>query len=233
MREDIAMSVLLYAGSDRSSTAVPGRVTRHSFSFGEHYDPGNLGLGPMVCHNDDRLAPGAGHPDHPHSELEIVSWVLEGALVHTDPTGGRHVLEAGRAQVLTAGSGIRHSEVADPASGRCRFVQAWLTPSTPGAPPSYVVGEAPPATGELVEVVGGGGLPIGTTGARLLVARLSPGQTVELPDDPRQHVFAATGSASLDGIALAAGDAVRVTDEPGRVVRASEATELLVWTFRG
>ena len=223
----------LYAGSDRSSEAVRGRLTRHSFSFGPHFDPTNLGFGPLVCHNDDEVAPGAGYPDHPHSELEIVTWVLEGALVHTDSArpGAPHVVEAGRAQVLSAGTGVRHSEVADPQSGRCRFVQAWLTPSAPGATPSYVVGEAPPPASGLVEVAGGSGLPIGTTGARLLVARLAPGGSVVLPDDPRQHVFAATGAASLAGLDLGAGDAVRITDEPGRVVRASEETELLVWSF--
>jgi quercetin 2,3-dioxygenase len=230
------MSMALYAGSRRSSSTGAGRVTRHSFSFGPHYDPANLGFGPLVCHNDDVLDPSlaevAGYPEHPHSELEIVTWVLEGALVHTDSTGASHVVEAGRAQVLSAGSGIRHSEVADPASGRCRFVQAWLAPTTPGTDPSYVLGEAPPASG-LVGVVGGYGLPIGTSGARLLVARLAPGESVTLPDDPRQHVFAATGAVSLEGLALGAGDAVRIDDEPGHLVRASEPTELLVWSFRG
>lgn len=226
------MSVLLYAGSDRRSTSAPGRLTRHSFAFGEHYDPANVGFGPLVCHNDDALAPGSGYPEHPHAELEIVTWVLAGALVHTDSTGARHVLPAGRAQVLSAGSGIRHAEVADATSGPCRFVQAWLTPSTSGAAPSYAVGEAPPDTGELVEVAGGDALPIGTAGARLLLARLLPGQAVDLPDDPRQHVFAATGSASLDGGPLRAGDAVRVAGGGGGTVRATSACELLVWTFR-
>jgi redox-sensitive bicupin YhaK (pirin superfamily) len=225
------MTVTLYAGSDRSSEAVRGRLTRHSFSFGPHFDPTNLGFGPLVCHNDDEVAPGEGYPDHPHSELEIVTWVLEGALVHTDSTGAQHVVEAGRAQVLSAGTGIRHSEVADPQSGRCRFVQAWLTPSAPGATPSYVVGEAPQPASGLVEVAGGSGLPVGTTGARLLVARLAPEDSVVLPDDPRQHVFAATGAVGLGSVELRGGDAVRITDEPGRVVRASEETELLVWSF--
>ena len=140
-------------------------------------------------------------------------------------------MEAGRAQVLSAGTGIRHSEVADPRSGRCRFVQAWLAPSSPGATPSYVVGEAPlPASG-LAEVAGGSGLPVGSAGARLLVARLAPGASATLPDDPRQHVFAATGAASLGGLDLRGGDAVRITDEPGRTVTAVEETELLVWSF--
>jgi redox-sensitive bicupin YhaK (pirin superfamily) len=235
IREDIGMSGAVYAGSARTSETVKGRLTRHSFSFGPHYDPANLGFGPLVCHNDDLLepAPGlvAGYPEHPHTELEIVTWVLEGALVHTDSTGTSHVVEAGRAQVLSAGTGIRHSEVADAGSGRCRFVQAWLVPSAPGASPSYVLGEAPPSSSGLVEVAGGSGLPVGTTGARLLLARLGVGDAVELPDDPRQHVFAATGAVSVGDVALAAGDALRITDEPGHHVRATEPTELLVWTF--
>ena len=227
------MAVALYAGSQRSSSTAAGRVTRHSFSFGPHYDPENLGFGPLVCHNDDVLDPASGYPEHPHSELEIVTWVLEGALVHTDSTGARHVVGAGRAQVLSAGTGIRHSEVADPGSGRCRFVQAWLAPTDAGTGPAYVVGEAPPPASGLVDVAGGSGLPVGVVGARLLVARLAAGSSVTLPHDPRQHVFAASGSASVGDRPLEAGDALRITDEPGHVVRASEATELLVWSFRG
>jgi hypothetical protein len=97
--------------------------------------------------------------------------------------------------------------------------------------PSYVLGEAPPPSSGLVEVAGGDGLPIGTTGARLLVAGLAPGASVALPDDRRQHVFAATGAASLAGLDLRAGDAVRLADEPGHVVTATAPTELLVWSF--
>ncbi len=225
------MSTAVYPGWQRSLSTSAGRATRHSFSFGPHYDPANLGFGPLICHNDDVLEPDAGYPEHPHAGLEIVTWVLEGALVHTDSTGARHVVEAGRAQVLSAGSGIRHSEVADASSGRCRFIQAWITPAAPGTEPSYVRGEAPPAGSGLVEVVGGDGLPIGAAGARLLLARLSAGRSVALPEDPRQHVFVATGAVSLDDVAMAAGDAVRLVDEPGRLVRATEATELLVWAF--
>ena len=227
------MTVVLYAASERSSTSVPGRSTHHSFSFGPHYDPANLGFGPMVCHNDDELAPGAGYPDHPHTDLEIVTWVLEGALVHTGAAGERHVLQAGRAQVLSAGSGVRHSEVADSSSGRCRFVQTWLAPTVPGGAPSYVAGEAPaagPGSG-LVEVAGGGGLPVGTAGARLLVARLGAGDVVTLPDVARQHVFVATGSAVVGAGDAGAGDARRIMGELGHELRAVEPTEVLVWAF--
>lgn len=225
------MTVDVRASATRAASTGAGRTTRHSFSFGPHYDPANLGFGPLVCHNDDVLDPAAGYPDHPHSDLEIVTWVLEGALVHTDSTGARHVLEAGRAQVLSAGAGIRHSELADTASGRCRFVQAWLAPTAPGGEPSYARGEAPPPSSGLVAVAGGDGLPLGTHGARLLVARLGAGECVRLPGDPAQHVFAATGAVDLGDLPLAAGDAVRLTDEPGRTVTAGAASELLVWSF--
>lgn len=221
----------LYAASTRSSTADEGRTTRHSFSFGTHYDPANLGFGPMVCHNDDVLQPGGGYPDHPHTDLEIVTWVLAGALVHTDPGGGRRVVGPGQVQVLGAGAGIRHSEVGDAAAGPTRFVQVWVRPDEPGLPPRHEVVDTDPATGVLVPVAGGDGPAVRTTGARLLVARLSPGDVVRLPESRRQHVFAATGAVTLAGTRLGEGDALRVVDEPGHEAVAEEAGELLVWAF--
>ena len=111
------MTSALYAGSSRFITTRADRLTRHSFSFGEHYDPANLGFGPMVCHNDDVLDPGGGYPDHPHADLEIVTWVLDGVLLHTDDAGNTEELRPGDVQVMSAGSGIRHAEIADAASG--------------------------------------------------------------------------------------------------------------------
>lgn len=225
------MSAVLYAGLQRSSTSGAGRLTHHSFSFGEHYDPGNLGFGPLVCHNDERLDPGAGYPDHPHSGLEIVTWVLEGALVHTSSDGSRSVVEAGRAQVLSAGAGIVHSEVADAASGRCRFVQAWLRSDDPTGRPSYALGEAPGGLDGLVPVAGGDGLPIRTAGATLSVGRILPGASVTLPDGPRVHAFVASGSVTLGGLELRGGDAVRLTGEPELVLSSDETSEVLVWSL--
>ena len=141
------------------------------------------------------------------------------------------MVEAGRAQVLSAGSGIRHSEVADPGSGRCRFVQAWLAPTRAGGEPAYVLGEAPPPASGLVEVAGGSGLPIGVAGARLLVARLAAGESVDAARRPAPARLRRDRSVSVAGSVLRAGDAARISDEPGHVVRASEPTELLVWSF--
>lgn len=223
----------LYAASTRFRTTRPDRVTRHSFSFGPHYDPGNLGFGPLVCHNDDRLAAEGGYPDHPHTDLEIVTWVLEGVLVHTDSTGARTRVEPGQVQVLGAGSGIRHSEIAD---GPTRFVQSWVRPDEPGQAPRHQLAVAGPEPGALVPVAGAGGAPaVRTAGASLHVARLRVGDVVRLPDAPLLHVFAATASLtvedSVEDTVLAPGDALRVTDEAQLALRAVTEGELLVWAF--
>ena len=224
------MTLLLYAGSSRCSTSETGRLTRHSFSFGPHLDPSNLGFGPMICHNDDLLEPGAGYRDHPHTDLEIVTWVLEGVLIHTDDRGNSLELRPGDVQVMSAGSGVRHAEMADAASGPTRFLQTWIRPDEPGTPPRWRV--EPVAVGtELTTVVGGDGLDIGTRGASLHIARLTSGSTLHLPTAEQQHVFIARGSGRLHDLEIGAGDAVRLTDELGREFEANANTELLVWTF--
>src|SRR4028119_142963 len=120
--EDVA--VVWHPAGLRPTTAGEGRLTRHSLSFGAHYDPGNVAFGALVAHNDDRLEPGSGYPDHPHVDVEIVTWVLEGVLAHRDSLGGAADLGPGTVQVQSAGSGVRHSEIADPGAGPTRFVQA-------------------------------------------------------------------------------------------------------------
>lgn len=223
------MTLALYGGSSRSSTSGTGRLTRHSFSFGPHYDPANLGFGPMICHNDDLLEPGAGYPDHAHSGLEIVTWVLDGVLLHTDDRGNTEELRPGTIQVMSAGSGLRHSELADAASGPTRFIQAWVRPDDPGATPGWRSERVDPGHG-LTTVAGGGALPIGTSGAGLAVARLAAGESVSLSEAARLHAFVAVGHGWLDGHELTSGDAARLTDQ-GAGFTADADTELLVWSF--
>jgi quercetin 2,3-dioxygenase len=233
------MSVEVRRGSVRFVTRDAGRTTRHSFSFGDHYDPENVGFGPMVCHDDHLLRGGAGFPEHPHRDLEIVTWVLSGAVVHTASVGPPTTVDAGRVQVLSAGSGVLHSEIAEPGSGPTRFVQTWVRPDEPGAAPSYSshsVGNAV-LSGGLVPVVSGRDgaavARIGTASATLHAAVLDAGESVTLPDDPLQHVFVATGSLARSSLAepLSAGDAFRVSDRPGLSLTAASPTELLVWSF--
>lgn len=225
------MSVEIRRGTERYLTRGEGYFTRHSFSFGAHYDPDNVSFGPLVCHDDHRLKAGTGFPDHPHRDVEIVTWVLSGSLSHTDSAGHSGVVRPGEVQVLSAGTGVTHAEIAGP-EGQVRFVQAWLTPDEPGTPPAYSVTPVSLAPGELTEVV-----RIGSR-ARLLVARLESGDTVTLPDEPLQHVFVAGGALTRSSLAepLADGDAFRITrpdDEqsPGLEVTAAVPTELMVWAF--
>ncbi len=240
------MSTVVYAGSNRFTTSDTGRITRHSFSFGEHYDPANLGFGPMICHNDDVLAPGGGYPDHPHTDLEIVTWVLDGVLLHTDDAGNTTELQPGDVQVMSAGAGIRHSEIADAHSGPTRFLQTWIKPDEAGTAPRWRSEHVDPHEG-LTTVVGGQGIAIGTAGATLSIARLRAGARAELPDAARLHAFVAVGAGRLGDLELGAGDAVRQDavrrdvarqdavgndDQPGSAFVATADTELVVWSFR-
>jgi len=220
------VSVEIRRGNDRAVTRGVGFFTRHSFSFGSHYDPENVGFGPLVCHDDHLLAGGTGFDEHPHRDLDIVTWVLTGSLHHTDSDGHAHVVRPGEVQVLSAGSGVTHSEVAGP-EGPARFVQAWLTPSELGGAPSYDVTAVDLAPGELT-------LATTVGSARFLVARLGAGDTVTLPDDPLQHVFVAGGALRRSSLAepLADGDAFRIIDRPGLELTAAAPTELLVWAFQ-
>lgn len=219
------VSAQIRRGTDRFITREGGHLTRHSFSFGGHYDPDNVRFGRLVCHDDHLLASGQGFEEHPHQDVEIVSWVLTGALHHRDSSGNEHVVRPGEVQLLSAGSGVTHAEVAGP-TGATRFVQAWLTPEELGTPPAHSVTAASLTPGALSEV-----LRLGD--ARFLVARLGTGDTVTLPDEPLQHVYVASGALLRSSLAepLSDGDAFRITDQPGLSVTAAVPTELLVWAF--
>lgn len=229
-----------HRAADRPRADAAGRTTYHSFSFGAHYDPDNLGYGGLLAHNDDRLDPGAGYPDHPHVDVEIVTWVVSGVLLHRDSSGGAADLGAGTLQVQSAGAGITHSEIADTSSGPTRFVQAWVRPDQPGGVPRRgltPVGDAL-VGGALVPLVSGSSdalLGVRAVGATLSAARLGRGAQVRLPDDPLQHVFVVGGRVRLPdaGEALGDGDALRLTDEPGHLVVGEAPADVLVWSFRG
>jgi len=231
------VTVSRHPAGARPSTSAAGRVTRHSLSFGPYYDPDNVVFGGLMAHNDDLLEPGAGYPDHPHADVEIVTWVLAGVLAHRDSGGGAADLTPGTVQVQSAGAGIRHSEVADRSAGPTRFVQAWVRPDEPGGQPRRGVAPVDPAPGSGWVPLASGARPaalgLGAAGATLWAARLAAGEEAALPVEARQHVFVASGGLILPAASMSAGpgDAVRLTDEPGHLVVATSATELLVWGF--
>ena len=231
--------------ADRFATAIPWLDSHHSFSFGPHYDPANTHHGLLMVNNDDIVSPGTGFDTHPHKDMEIVTWVLQGSLVHQDSTGHSGVIYPGLAQRMSAGTGILHSEKND--SWRLdggeshddpvHFVQMWVVPDSSGVTPGYqqreIDGEL--LSGGLVPVASGmdghdAAIRIANRYAALHAARLQPGQRVELPDAPFLHLFVPRGEVVLEGAGpLSAGDAVRFTAIGGQSVTATEASEILVW----
>lgn len=230
------MSVEIRRGSDRFVERDGRRLTRHAFSFGEHYHPDRLAFGPLVCHDEHVLGRGTGFATHEHRDLDIVTWVLAGTLVHTGDDGDEVRLTAGDAAVLRTGGGTRHSEVAGD-DGPCHFVQMWLAhpPGDAEHPLTYErASVGADARQGLVPVAGDDApLALGVPGARLALARLGAGEELALPAAARVHAHVATGALLRSSLAepLAAGDAFALTDEPSYAVRAAVPAELLVWTF--
>ncbi len=219
------------SGSARFVTRAEGRTTRHSFSFGSHYDPRNVGFANLVAHNDELLPPGTGYPDHPHSDLEIVTWVLSGALRHTS-TVGSGVIGPGEVQRLSAGSGVVHSEMAD-GEERTRFLQAWVRPDDPGLEPDYRAGGVRVGTGWtcVADSAGDGLLGLAARGTSLHATDLAAGERLALPDAGLLHVFVATGEVMLAERRLEDGDAARLVDEGGRELVGEARAQVLVWAL--
>lgn len=231
-------SVDIRRAGDRYRTSTGWLTTAHSFSVGPHYDPANTSFGLLVLHDEHLLAPGAGFEPHRHRGLEVVTWVLEGALRHEDPTGPAGVLLPGQVQRLRAGTGVVHSERNGRDDGPLRFVQAWLLPDDDALPALHGQREVEDelSSGELVPVASGldddAPVRLGCPAA-LHVARIAPGRAVDLPDAPWLHLFVAAGDVALqDAGALSAGDAARLAAAGPRRVTATTPAELLVWEMR-
>ncbi|MCW2585506.1 MAG: Pirin-related protein [Frankiales bacterium] len=231
---------------DRFATRIDWLDSRHSFSFGHHYAPDNTHHGLLMVNNDDVVTAGSGFETHPHRDMEIVTWVLDGSLVHQDSTGHSGVIYPGLAQRMSAGTGILHSEKNDswrlqgaPHADPVRFVQMWVVPDEGGLRPGYEQLEIQDELlrGGLVPVASGmarhadaAAIRIGNRYAALHAARLGPGQSVELPEAPYLHLFVPRGEVTLEGAgALGTGDAARLTATGGQRVTATSAAEVLLW----
>jgi redox-sensitive bicupin YhaK (pirin superfamily) len=215
---------------DRFVTREQGRQTRHSFSFGASYDPERVSFGPLVALNDDLLGTTAGYDDHEHADLVLVTWVVAGALAHTDGDG-TSLQRAGELAVTVTGAGIRHSERA--ADSATRFVQAWLTPGDPGGEPRRTVTTPDLSGGGLVTVATADDL--GVPGATLGLVDLPGGAGVTLPEAPLRYAFVVSGALTRSSLAepLAAGDAFEISGEGDVSVTAAVPTQLMVWSFAG
>jgi hypothetical protein len=234
---------------ERFHTRIGWLDSRHSFSFGQHYDPDNTHFGVLMVSNDDVVKAGSGFETHPHRDMEIVTWVLEGSLVHQDSTGHSGLIYPGLAQRMSAGTGILHSEKndswrIDAAAAKhdqdVHFVQMWVVPDTEKITPGYEQLDIGPAldAGELVVVASGmpkhgtdSAISIRQEHAALYAARLRPGASTTVPTAPLVNLFVARGSVELEGAGvLGTGDTARITVGDGqRVVAGPDGAEVLVW----
>jgi quercetin 2,3-dioxygenase len=207
--------------------------SRHSFSFGNYHDDRYMGFGPLRVINEDVVAPGTGFGTHGHRDMEIVTYVLEGALEHKDSIGTGEVIRPGEVQRMTAGTGIRHSEFNPSPDAPVHLLQIWLLPERNGLAPGYEQREFPLGEKDRLHIVASrdgreGSLTIHQD-VDLLAGRLSSGAVVERRLRPGRlgWLQVARGTATLNGLPLGTGDGAAVKDEPALVITADSDAEIL------
>jgi redox-sensitive bicupin YhaK (pirin superfamily) len=218
----------------RFHTKISWLDSWHSFSFSEHYDPNNTHFGLLLVSNDDVVAPAGGFGTHPHRDMEIVTWVLDGALAHRDSEGNEGVITRDVAQRMSAGTGIRHSEMNASDVESVHLLQMWVPPDTTGLPPGY---EQRDVSGDIkvdepFALASGrepdAAITIHQRDATLWITRLSAGASTTIPDAPFVHVFVARGQVGD----LGTGDAMRCTDAGALELTANDESELVIWETR-
>lgn len=223
--------------AERGTANLGWLDSRHTFSFGQYYDPNHMGFGPLRVINEDRVRPGAGFETHGHRDMEIISYVLEGALEHKDSIGNGSVIRPGDMQVMSAGTGIRHSEFNHSKSEPVHFLQIWVLPDRQGLAPRYDQKNFPASEkrGRLWLV----GSPDGRDGSIVIHqdtdiydALLSSGDAVtnNLMTGHKSWVQVVRGSVEVNGAAADAGDGVAVEDEAVLTVMShADDSEVLVF----
>jgi redox-sensitive bicupin YhaK (pirin superfamily) len=211
--------------ADRYVTKADDVTTLHSFSYGAHYDPGNIAFGPIIAINEESVQPGAGYDAHHHADVEIVTWVLDGALAHEDTTGHRGTIQPGTAQRLSAGTGVQHAERNASRTEPLRFIQMMLA-SERVDEPEYASVEVDLQPGVLTSTV-----PVHAP-AELFVVHLDAGQTVSVPAAPRSLVHVTRGTIQVAGESLDAGDQARATGASAYDLSASGPADALIWQLQ-
>lgn len=210
--------------------------SRHSFSFGSYYDPAHMGFGPLRVINEDRVAPAAGFDTHGHADMEIVSYVLDGALEHKDSLGTGSVIRPGDVQRMSAGTGVRHSEFNASKTGPVHFLQIWVIPERKGLEPSYEQRHFPESErrNALRLVASGtprdGALKINQQ-ADIHASLLDAGQHLVFTPEAgrRQWLQLASGELVVNGEQLRRGDGLAIQDEHSISIEALDASEFLLF----
>ncbi|HKV55525.1 MAG TPA: pirin family protein [Candidatus Binataceae bacterium] len=220
---------------ERGRTLLDWLDSRHTFSFGDYYEPDQSGLRSLRVINEDRVQPGQGFPSHSHRDMEIVTYVLDGELEHKDSLGNGSVIHPGEIQRMSAGRGITHSEFNHSRSAPVHFLQIWILPDEPGLAPSYEQ--------EAIDLSGARGrfraiaTPAGGTrmvrlhqNAAISLAIMEPGEALahKLPSR-YAWLQIATGAIAFNGETMRAGDGAAIYDEPEIELEAASAAEILMF----
>ncbi|AEF41490.1 pirin family protein [Hoyosella subflava] len=234
------MDVQIKRADERTTLNLGWLVSKHTFPFAGNFDLHRNGHGVLLVNNEDVMSPGESFDMHQHKDMEIVTWVMSGEVVHEDSTGNTIRIPAGSAQRMTAGTGIRHAERSVARNGeKVHVVQMWAAPDTNGLTPHYDQADftAQINSGELFIVASGlakhadePGIGISNKYAALYAARIPAGQSVTTPTGPFVHVFVAEGEVHMDSAGdLSHGDSARITNGGGQTLTAREDSEILIW----
>ncbi|WP_442782395.1 pirin family protein [Collimonas fungivorans] len=210
--------------------------SHHTFSFGHYFDAEHTGFGPLLVINEDRVKAGQGFGTHGHSDMEIISYVLDGALEHKDSMGTGSVLHYGDVQRMSAGSGVRHSEFNHSAAAPVHFLQIWIKPNVTGIPPSYeekhfTVAQKQEQLRLIASADGRDNSVLIHQDALIYAAILNGGEPLRhtLADGRNAYVHVIRGRVSVNGVELNGGDAVKVTAENAVALANAEAAEVLLF----
>ncbi|AFL74911.1 pirin family protein [Thiocystis violascens] len=224
--------------NERGQSRTDWLDSRHSFSFGDYHDPDRMGFSNLRVINEDRVAPGSGFPTHGHRDMEIVTYVLEGALEHRDSLGNGAVIRPGEVQYMSAGSGVQHSEFNHSQTEPVHLLQIWLLPNRVGIAPGYAQQSFSPESRRaclrlLVSPDGRDGSVMTHQDASLYASLLLAGETVRqaLPGDCRAYVQVARGRATVNGIALGPGDGAALSEVPDVELTGLDAAEVLLFVL--
>ena len=221
---------------ERGRTRLAWLDSRHTFSFGDYHDPRHMGFRALRVINEDRVAPGGGFATHGHRDMEIVTWVLDGALAHCDSLGHGSTIRPGEVQRMSAGAGIEHSEFNASPDAPVHFLQIWILPEARGLPPGYEQRLVPPAgrEGELALVASHDGRDGSITlhqDVSIRAGRLPAGARASHALATGRHAWVqvARGAVEVDGTPLAAGDGLAASATSRLAIEAREDAELLLF----
>ena len=230
----------LWPAAERGLFQLDWLDSRHTLSFGEFYDPAKMSWRHLRVLNDDRIAGGGGFPPHPHRDMEIFSYVTEGALEHQDSMGNTAQVTPGRVQLMSTGTGVRHSEYNPSATAATRLLQIWFMPKAAGGAPNYqeLAFTEPDRANRLkllADPTGGDGAMVIRQDVRIYTAKLEKGKSLALALTGKQGGWLQLVEGALvlepKGMALAPGDGCTIEDEPNLTARATANSEFLWFVF--